>query len=95
MAHYVYILSNVTGSVLYVGVTNHLVRRITEHREGKAGSFTARYNVNHLVYWEDADEVTSAIEREKQIKGGSRRRKIELIESANPHWHDLYDEILG
>jgi putative endonuclease len=95
MPYYVYILTNVTGSVLYTGVTNNLIRRIAEHRNGKAGSFTTRYRVNRLVYWEDAQEVAPAIEREKQIKGGSRRKKIDLIEQMNPQWRDLYDDILA
>jgi putative endonuclease len=68
---------------------------MTEHRAGKAGGFTTRYNVKRLVYWEDADEAAPAIEREKQIKAGSRHRKIELVEGQNPTWRDLYDAILG
>jgi putative endonuclease len=74
--------------VIYTGMTNDLLRRLQEHREGKADSFTARYKVWKLVYFEYGEDVRAAIEREKQIKAGSRRRKIALIESANPTWRD-------
>jgi putative endonuclease len=91
----IYVLSNRSGSVLYTGVANNLVRRVTEHRSGWAGSFITRCNIGRLVYWEESDEAGSAIEREKQIKAGSRRRKIELIDRQNPTSRDLYDDILG
>ena len=92
---YVYILTNAHGSVLYTGVTNDLVRRIYEHKHHlDQGSFTAQYNVEHLVYYEATEDPISAIEREKQIKGWNRKRKIKLIESKNPNWKDLYEEII-
>jgi putative endonuclease len=75
--------------VLYVGVTNDLVRRVTEHKDGKIPGFTQRYRVTRLVYYETTSDVRAAIEREKQIKGWLRSRKIELIESVNPEWRDL------
>ena len=87
---YVYILTNIKRSVLYTGVTSDLVKRIHEHRNSLApGSFTSRYRTFHLVYYEVADDMYTAISREKQIKAGSRKRKIELIESFNPQWEDL------
>lgn len=91
---YLYILSNQKGNVLYTGVTNDLAKRVYEHRKKLVNGFTAKYNVNRLVYFEAYDSIDNAIKREKQIKGGSRRRKIQLIESMNPEWDDLYDQIL-
>jgi putative endonuclease len=93
MAYYVYILSNEAGSVLYTGVTGDLVARVYQHRHKLADGFTKRYNVTRLVYYEDCDEAMGAIEREKAIKGGSRKRKLDLIASLNPEWRDLYDEL--
>ena len=93
MPYYVYILSNKTGSVLYTGVTNDLYRRVAEHKAKQIAGFTKRYNVDRLVYYEDGDDVLAAIEREKQIKAGSRANKLELIRQANPQWNDLYDEL--
>jgi putative endonuclease len=87
---YVYLLSNFTNSVMYTGVTNDLLRRVQEHREGKANSFTTRYKVWKLVYFESGEDIRSTIEREKQIKAGSRRRKVALVESINPTCRDLY-----
>jgi putative endonuclease len=93
-AHYfVYILANRPGGVLYTGVTNDLKRRVFEHKSGEGGGFTMRYNVDRLVYYEVLDGSLTAITREKQIKAGPRRRKIELIEGVNPEWMDLYDEL--
>jgi putative endonuclease len=77
---------------LYTGVTNDLARRAFEHKEGKPGSFTARYNVNRLVYCEDFSDISQAIAREKDIKRMTRRQKIKLIESMNPEWRDLSQE---
>ena len=95
MQYYVYILSNSNKSVIYTGVTNDLIRRVYEHKKHlDKGSFTSRYNVENLVYFEVISDVTSAIEREKQIKGWNRKRKNKLIESKNPYWIDLYQEIL-
>ena len=93
MPFYIYILTNKTGSVLYTGVTRDLQRRVFEHKEKLLPGFTSRYNVNRLVYYEVSDEAMPAFEREKAIKGGSRRRKLELIESMNPEWRDLYGEL--
>jgi putative endonuclease len=91
--YYVYILTNVNNTVLYTGVTNNLKRRIFEHRQGYGSVFTKRYNIYKLVYYEYTQDVTSAIQREKQIKAGSRRKKIDLINSLNPDWRDLFDEL--
>jgi putative endonuclease len=77
---------------LYAGVTNDLERRVGEHKEGKPGSFTARYNVNRLVYFEEFSDINQAIAREKEIKSMTRRQKIKLIESINPEWRDLSQE---
>ena len=84
-------MTNVRNTVLYVGVTNDLVRRAYEHREGLANGFTRKYNIVKLVYYEVSEDIQSAILREKQIKAGSRRKKVQLINSMNSTWHDLYD----
>ena len=96
MHYYVYILTNKNHTVLYTGVTGNLIRRIYEHRnEADPNSFTAKYQVHKLVYFEETGDVKAAIEREKQIKSWSRDRKIDLIFEKNPHWVDLYNQILG
>jgi putative endonuclease len=87
--YFVYILTNKANTVLYTGVTNNLDRRLQEHRSGNAQAFTARYKVTKLVYYETMDEIHAAINREKQIKGGSRQDKIDLINQLNPEWKDL------
>ena len=89
----VYIMTNVGNTVLYTGVTGNLKRRTYEHRTGQCGIFTKKYKTIKLVYYEFTDNIHSALAREKQIKGGSRQKKIELINSVNPDWHDLYEEI--
>ena len=95
--YYVYIMSNKNNTVLYTGYTNNLIRRGYEHKAGAGQSqkthksFTRRYNVNKLVYFEKFDDIYGAIAREKQIKAGSRKKKIDLINSMNPKWIDLYD----
>ena len=89
----VYIMTNKYNTILYTGVTNNLPRRIYEHKNGLAEGFTKKYNVHKLVYYEVGDNIHAAIAREKQIKGGSRQKKIDLINSMNPEWKDLYDEI--
>ncbi|MBC7448863.1 MAG: GIY-YIG nuclease family protein [Hymenobacteraceae bacterium] len=86
--YYVYILANTVHTVLYVGVTNDLWRRVEEHRAGKS-AFTARYNVHKLVYFEGFLWIQEAIAREKQLKAGSRQKKLELIREFNPLWKDL------
>ena len=95
MQYYVYILSNSNKNVIYTGVTNDLVRRVYEHKQHlDKTSFTSRYNVENLVYYELTTDIDSAITREKQIKGWNRKRKEKLIEAKNPNWDDLYQTIL-
>ena len=95
MQYYVYILSNSYKNVIYTGVTNDLVRRVYEHKQHlDKSSFTSRYNVDHLVYFEETTNIDAAIAREKQIKGWNRKRKEKLIETINPNWNDLYSSIL-
>lgn len=91
--YYVYILTNKTNNVLYTGVTHNLIKRVYEHKNKITKGFTSKYNVNKLVYFEVIDEVIVAIEREKEIKGWLRERKIDLIRSINPKWKDLYEDI--
>ena len=91
--YFVYIMTNKNNTVLYTGVTNNLVRRILEHRSGTGSQFTSKYNVTKLVFFETTSDVHAAIVREKQIKAGSRQKKIALIEEINPGWQDLLDEI--
>ena len=95
MNYYVYILSNITGTTIYIGITKDLIRRVYEHKHKlDPGSFTARYDIHKLVYYESTSDVHAAIEREKQLKGWNRKRKNKLIESMNPRWDDLYESIL-
>ncbi len=89
----VYIMTNPYNTVLYTGVTNSLKRRVQEHKDKINEGFTKKYNVTKLVYFEVTDNVSAAILREKQIKGGSRKKKIDLIESINKEWRDLFGEI--
>jgi len=93
MGAWLYILANKPGGTLYVGVTNDLIRRIFEHRQGSVEGFTKRHNVKMLVYYEQHETVPLAIQREKNIKHWLREWKIDLIVSLNPEWRDLYDEI--
>jgi putative endonuclease len=90
--YYVYIMTNQEHTVLYTGVTNNLQRRVIEHRSGKGGAFSKRYKMYKLVYYESGNDIKMAIFREKQIKGGSRYKKIELINNFNPDWEDLFDK---
>ena len=90
-----YIVTNQTDSVLYIGVTNDLSRRLSEHRSGEIPGFTADYRCHKLVYWEHYSDVEEAITREKQLKRWSRKKKVELIDRVNPRWFDLFDEISG
>ena len=93
MADYdVYILTNKPRGTLYVGVTNDLVRRVYEHREGVIAGFTKRYGLKQLVYFEQYDTPTLAIQREKNIKHWSRVWKLDLVNSSNPQWRDLYND---
>ena len=87
-------MTNKNNSVIYTGVTNDLVRRVYEHKEHMVEGFTKKYNLTKLVYYEVCEDPSSAIEREKQIKAGSRQKKLDLINSMNSEWKDLYDEIV-
>jgi putative endonuclease len=89
----VYIMTNAHNTVLYTGVTNNLARRVYEHKNGLGSAFVKKYNVHKLVYYEIGSDINATIAREKQIKGGSRQKKLDLINSLNPEWKDLYDEI--
>lgn len=86
-------MTNTHNTVLYTGVTNNLARRVYEHKNGLGGVFTKKYNVNKLVYYEVGDNIHATIAREKKIKGGSRKKKLDLINSVNPEWKDLFEEI--
>jgi putative endonuclease len=91
--YYVYILASDLGGTLYVGVTNNLLRRIYEHRQGTVSGFTARYDVHRLVYFDVFESAEAAIRREKQIKKWKRAWKIRLIEESNPNWDNLYEKL--
>jgi putative endonuclease len=91
--YYVYILCS-TNQVLYVGMTNDLVRRVAQHKRGAFPGFTKRYNVDRLVYFEHTHHVDAAIAREKQIKKWVREKKVALIEAQNPEWVDLYPRLV-
>ena len=93
MSYWVYMLASGPGGTLYVGVTNDPVRRTYEHREGLADGFTKRYSIKSLVYFEQHDEITNALQRERNIKHWPREWKIDLIVASNPDWRDLYNEI--
>ena len=95
MEYYVYILSNKLNTAIYTGVTRDLIRRVYEHKKHlDPNSYTAKYDITKLVYYESSSDVNAAIEREKQIKGWNRKRKNKLVESKNPLWAELYDTIL-
>ena len=89
----VYIMTNKRRTVLYTGVTGELKRRVWEHRQKLVPGFTSDYAINKLVYYEACEEPLTAIAREKQIKGGSRSKKLALVNSVNPEWRDLYDNL--
>jgi putative endonuclease len=91
---YVYILTNQTGSVLYIGVTSDIIKRIYEHKEKLVEGFSKKYSLDKLVYYECFDDIQNAIAREKQLKGGNRKKKLDIVNSMNPKWDDLYDKIL-
>jgi len=91
--YYVYILASKRNGTLYTGVTNNLIKRVYDHKNNIIEGFTKKYHVHTLVYYEEANDVNSAIEREKQIKKWNRKWKLELIEKTNPHWKDLYNEL--
>ncbi len=90
--YFVYILSNWDDSVLYIGVTGNLPRRLFEHREHLVSGFSSKYNTHKLVYFEETSDVYSAISREKQLKGWTRKKKNDLIQKRNPEWKDLSTE---
>lgn len=90
----VYIMTNKPNGTLYTGVTSNLTQRVWQHKRGVVAGFTKKYQIKMLVYYELCEEMTAAIAREKQIKAGSRKKKIELIESINNDWKDLYESII-
>ena len=92
MNYYVYILTNKSDRVMYIGVTNNLERRVYEHKQDLIDGFTKRYHVHKLVYYEVTSDVRAAIEREKILKGWLRARKNALVESMNPEWRDLSED---
>ena len=94
MCYYVYILANTTNVAIYIGVTNNIIRRVYEHRSNtNPMSFTARYSIHKLVYYEETGDIRIALEREKQLKSWNRSRKNTLIEQFNPSWEDLYPRL--
>ena len=90
--YYVYILTNTYNTVLYIGITNNLERRLYEHKNKLADGFTKKYNLHKLVYFDSTTDVRAAIEREKQLKGWTRAKKNALIEESNPNWVDLSED---
>ena len=92
--YYVYILFSKKNGTLYVGVTSDLVKRVWQHKNKLVKGFTQKYNVDKLGYYEISNDINSAIAREKQLKGGNRQAKLDLIEINNPDWNDLYYEII-
>jgi putative endonuclease len=91
--YYVYIIANQNNRVIYTGVTNDLKKRIYEHKKKLIEGFTKKYNITKLVYYEVFNDIKYAITREKQIKGGSRTKKVAMITKMNPEWEDLYDNL--
>ena len=91
---FVYIMTNPHNTVLYAGVTSDLVRRVFQRRTKELSGFTSRYNVDKLVFYEPATDAAAAITREKQIKAGSRAKKLKLINSLNPDWRGLYGDLV-
>jgi putative endonuclease len=95
LPYYVYLLVGRRNGTLYCGVTNDLVRRVWEHKEGLADGFSKKYGVKMLVWFETHEDINAAITREKQIKEWRRDWKLEMIEKTNPYWRDLYPELLA
>ena len=93
--YYIYLISNSSNRVLYIGMTNDLIRRVFEHREHQVEGFTKKYKVWKLVYFEQTGDVEEAIRREKQLKGWRREKKNNLVNSFNPSWSDLYPSLIG
>ena len=92
--YYVYILASKRNGTLYIGLTNNLMKRVYEHKQGMVKGFTKKYHVDKLVYYEETNDANSAISREKQMKMWKRNWKISLIERTNPEWKDLYNNLL-
>ena len=88
---YIYFMANKNNTVIYIGVTGNLLKRIYQHKTKAYKGFTSKYNCDKLVYFEEFDDINQAIEREKQLKAGNRQRKEELIKQDNPNWEDLSD----
>lgn len=94
-SYFVYILASRRNGTFYVGVTNNLLRRVQEHKDGVFEGFTKKYGVHMLVHYEQGESIEGAILRERQLKSWRRSWKLSLIEETNPEWRDLYDEIVG
>ncbi len=94
-SYYVYILASKRNGTLYTGVTNDLIKRIWEHKNDVIEGFTQKYQVHHLVYFEETNDIMAALEREKQLKKWHRQYKINLIEKDNPFWKDLYKDLIN
>ena len=92
--YYVYIMASKRNGTLYIGMTNDLIRRVYEHKNNSADGFTNKYRVHNLVYWEQSNDVESAIQREKQLKKWKRQWKLVLIEKHNASWQDRYEQLL-
>jgi len=92
--YYVYVLASKRRGTLYIGVTNDILRRVNEHKEGLVAGFTKKYKVSILVYYQQSEDIEAAIQREKQLKAWHRDWKIKLIEETNPNWNDLYYTLL-
>ncbi|MFI4919353.1 MAG: GIY-YIG nuclease family protein [Legionellales bacterium] len=90
----VYLMANKRNGAIYTGVTSNLLKRVYEHKHADVPGFTKKYVCKYLVYYELIEDMLSAISREKQLKGGSRKKKLALIETLNPYWEDLYDKLL-
>jgi len=93
--YYIYIMANKRNGTLYIGVTSNLPQRVYQHKYKNVYSFTSKYDINKLVYFEVISDANSAIQREKQLKNWQRKWKLELIEKMNPEWNDLYNQITG
>ena len=91
---YVYIMANQRNGTIYVGVTSNLIKRVWQHKTGLVEGFAKKYQIHNLVYYEKHGESYSAIQREKRLKEWQRQWKLELIESMNPYWNDLYETII-
>ncbi|HPP11025.1 MAG TPA: GIY-YIG nuclease family protein [Defluviitoga tunisiensis] len=93
-SYYIYIMASRRNGTLYIGITNDIVRRVYEHKNNFIDGFTSKYGIHNLVYYEQFDNIESAIQREKQLKKWNRKWKIELIERVNPNWKDLYEDLM-